>query len=464
MKTIVLAFSGGLDTSFCAVYLREQTRADIVTVCVDTGGFTAEGLAAVEARARALGVKDHRTVDARADVWTRFVSYLIKGNVLRGGVYPVSVGCERTAQAEAVVAVARELGADAVAHGSTGAGNDQVRFDVAIGAKAPGLAILTPIRDLNWSRVQEAEWLAERGISVPAGTVSYSLNEGLFGTTIGGKETHDPWKLPPDAAYTMTVPATQAAAEPEELVIGFEHGVPVTLDGRALDGVSLVTELNRRARPHGVGRGVHVGDTILGLKGRIAFEAPAPLIMIRAHRELAKLVQTRWQAYWAEQAGTFYGMLLHEGLFYDPAMRDLEALLDSANERVGGEVRVRLYRGNHDVVGVRSPHSLLNPAIAVYGEGASAWTGEQAAGFARIHGLPSMLAARRDELAPATNAPATNAPATSAPATSAPATNAAATNAAAIGSPGADAQDGTESKDSKSPAGPRAARKESSGT
>jgi len=399
MKTIVLAFSGGLDTSFCAAWLRERHGADIVSVTVDTGGFTQEALAAVEARARALGVREHRTVDARADVWRRFVSYLIKGNVLRGGVYPVSVGCERTAQAEAVVRVALELSADAVAHGSTGAGNDQVRFDVAIGALAPGLSILAPIRELGWSRQQETDWLRERGVKVPEKTVAYSLNEGLFGTTIGGKETHDPWTLPPDAAHTMTVAPTEARAEPEELVIAFERGLPVGLDGRRLDGVVLVEELNRRCRPHGVGRGIHIGDTILGHKGRIAFEAPAPLVLIRAHRELQKLVCTKWQQHWCDQAGSFYGMLLHEGLYHDPAMRDLEALLDSANARVTGEARVRLYRGNHDVVGVRSPHSLLDPAVAVYGEGASAWTGEQAAGFSRIHGLSVLLAARRDALA-----------------------------------------------------------------
>ncbi len=398
MKTIVLAFSGGLDTTFCAAWLRERHGAEIVSVTVDTGGFTPEALAAIEARARALGVREHRTVDARADVWRRFVAYLIRGNVLRGGVYPVSVGCERTAQAEAVVRVALELGADAVAHGSTGAGNDQVRFDVAIGALAPGLAILAPIRELGWSRQQETDWLRQRGVPVPEKTVAYSLNEGLFGTTIGGRETHDPWTLPPEAAYTMTVPATQAREQPEELVIAFDRGLPVALDGRALSGVALIEELNRRCRPHGVGRGLHIGDTILGHKGRIAFEAPAPLVLIRAHRELQKLVCTKWQQHGCDQAGATWGMLLHEGLYRDPAMRDLEALLDSVNARVSGEARVRLYRGSHEVVGVRSPHSLLDPAVAVYGEGASGWTGEQAAGFSRLHGLSVLLAARRDAL------------------------------------------------------------------
>ena len=399
MNTAVLAFSGGLDTSFCAVWLREQGARRVVTVCVDTGGFSADELARIEARARALGVDEHRTVDARQVVWDRFVSYLIKGNVLRGGVYPLSVGCERTAQAEAVVDVAREVGADTIAHGSTGAGNDQVRFDVAIAARAPELAIVTPIRELNWSREQETAWLAERGFDVPTMTTAYSLNEGLFGTTIGGRETHDPWKVPPESAYTMTAAVADAPDAAEELVIGFEAGLPVSLDGEATDGVALVAALNARAGAHGVGRGLHLGDTILGLKGRIAFEAPAPLVLIAAHRELQKLVTTKWQAHWIEQAGGFYGMLLHEGLYHDPAMRDLEALLDSANARVSGDVRVRLHKGRHDVVGLRSPHSLMNPEVAVYGEGATAWTGAQAAGFARIHGMPSLLAARRDALA-----------------------------------------------------------------
>ena len=414
MKRIVLAFSGGLDTSFCAAWLRERTGAEIVTVTVDTGGFTPEALAAVEARAHELGVARHVTVDARAEVWERYVTWLVRGNVLRGGVYPLSVGCERTAQAEAVVRVAREVGADAVAHGSTGAGNDQVRFDVAIGALAPELAILAPIRDLNWSRAQESDWLREHGVPVPDRVVGYSLNEGLFGTTIGGRETHDPWKVPAEEAWTMTVAPEAARAEPEELVLSFEAGIPVALDGRRMDGVALVGALNARCRPHGVGRGIHVGDTILGHKGRIAFEAPAPLVMIRAHRELQKLVLTRWQGHWLEQAGGFYGMLLHEGLYHDPVMRDLEALLASANARVTGDVRVRLYRGNHDVVGTRSPHSLMDPAVAVYGEGASAWTGEQAAGFSRIHGLPALLAARRDQLA-ASRAPGSPVPGPSVP-------------------------------------------------
>jgi argininosuccinate synthase len=396
MRKVVLAFSGGLDTSFCAVWLRETTGAEVVTVCVDTGGFADEELEAVAARAKSLGIEDHRTADGKRAVYDRFVSYLIKGNSLRGGVYPMSVGAERVVQAEEVVKVANEVGATGIAHGSTGAGNDQVRFDVAIRALDPKLEILTPIRELNWSREQESQWLADRGHHLPKKTVAYSVNVGLFGTTIGGRETHDTWAMPPESVYSMTVAPTDAAAEPEEIVVAFENGLPVAVDGHRLDGVSLVRALNQRGGRHGVGRGVHVGDTILGLKGRLAFEAPGPLILVRAHRELEKLVQTKWQAFWRETIGSFYGSHLHEGLYYDPVMRDFEAFLDSVNRHVTGEVRMRLYRGGYDVVGTRSPDSLFAREVATYGEGARAWTGAEAAGFSKIYGIPSMLAALRD--------------------------------------------------------------------
>ncbi len=397
MPRIVLAFSGGLDTTFCVLWLRETLGADVVTVTVDTGGFGDDELASIEARARELGVEEHRTVDARGEVFDRFVAYLIQGDALRGGTYPVSVGAERTAQAEALVRVAEDVGADAVAHGSTRAGNDQIRFDVAVRTLAPHLAIHAPIRDLNWSRAQESAWLSERGIEIPAKTVRYSINEGLFGTTIGGGETHDPWTTPPDEAYRMTVDPEKATAEAEEVRIGFEAGRPVSIDGEELGGVEIVQTLNARARPHGVGRGLHIGDTILGLKGRLAFEAPGPLLLVKAHRELSKLVQTRWQGWWKDVLGSTYGNFLHEGLYFDPVMRDLEAFLASANARVTGEARVRLYRGDARVVGVRSPFSMLDSGVAVYGEAAEAWTGEEAAGFARLYGLGSMLARRAAE-------------------------------------------------------------------
>ena len=399
MSKIALAFSGGLDTSFLAIWLREQTGAEVVTVTVDTGGFSDAELDQIAGRARELGIADHRVVDARDEVYDRYVSYLIKGNCLRGGTYPVSVGAERTAQAEAVVRVAHEVGASAVAHGSTRAGNDQIRFDVAIRALAPELEIHAPIRDLGWSREQESAWLAERGIAIDAKTVDYSINAGLFGTTIGGKETHDSWQVPPESVYTQTAAREDTPAEAQEVVIGFERGLPVSLDGEAMGGVAIVRALNEIAGRHGVGRGMHLGDTILGVKGRLAFEAPGPLVVIQAHRELEKLVQTRWQGFWRETLGSFYGNLLHEGLYFDPVMRDLECFLDSVNERVGGEVKVRLHQGLAVVTGTRSPHSLMDPDVAVYGEGAAGWTGEQAEGFARLYGLAAALGHRAAERA-----------------------------------------------------------------
>ena len=397
---LVLAFSGGLDTSFCAVWLRETLGADVATVCVDTGGFAPGEIEAVAARAKQLGIADHRTIDGKQQVYDRFVSYLIKGNCLRGGVYPMSVGAERVVQAEEVVRAARDIGAHAIAHGSTGAGNDQVRFDVAIRALDPTIEIHAPVRTLNWSRAKESEYLKERGYDVAAKTVKYSVIVGLFGTTIGGGETHDTWAVPPDSVYSMTASPSEAEAEAEEIVISFAHGLPTAIDGKKMDGVTLVRALNGRAGRHGIGRGVHVGDTILGLKGRLAFEAPAPLVLIRAHRELEKLVQTKWQGFWRDTLGNFYGGLLHEGLYYDPVMRDLEAFLDHVNERVTGDVRVKMWRGNYDVVGTRSPHSLFENEVATYGEGAKSWSGDDAAGFSKIYGIPSMLAALRDRRPP----------------------------------------------------------------
>lgn len=416
MTRTVLAFSGGLDTSFCVAWLTRERGHEVVSVCVDTGGFDAPGLAAIEQRALSLGAVEHHTVDAKQDVWDRFVTWLVMGDVLRGGVYPVSVAAERTAQAEAVARLARQVGASTVAHGSTGAGNDQVRFDAALAATAPELQVLAPIRELALDRQAECDYLASVGVDVDEATVSYSLNEGLFGTTIGGKETHDPWALPPESAYTMTVAPGDAVDEAEELVLGFEAGRAVSLDGVSLSGPDLVAALNARARPHGVGRGVHVGDTILGVKGRIAFEAPAALLLVQAHRELAKLVLTRWQSHWLRQAGDFYGMLLHEAGYHDPAMRDVEALLASANARVTGEVRLSLYKGAAHTVGARSPHALLDAEAAVYGETAGLWTGEQAAGFSRLHALQATLAARRDARVPLTHGGASPSPAPVTPA------------------------------------------------
>ncbi|MDT0631109.1 argininosuccinate synthase [Rubrivirga sp. S365] len=407
---IALAFSGGLDTSFCVPYLKEETGRDVWTVTVDTGGFSADELEEVEARSKTLGAAGHTTVDARADLWERALSYLVKGNVLRGGVYPLCVGPERVVQAQALVGAAREIGATAVAHGSTGAGNDQVRFDTALrllagqtasgrgGAASDGtggaeIEVMAPIRTLGLTREASAAYLAERGVHVDPATTDYSVNRGLWGTTIGGKETHRTDGVLPESAWPDTASPDAAPPAGREVAVQFERGVPVALDGEAMAPVALVEALGRIGAEHGVGRGVHVGDTILGIKGRVAFEAPAALVLIDAHRELEKVVLTKLQLVQKAALGDLYGALMHEGLYFDPVMRDLEAFLDSSQRRVSGVATVALRQGAHRVRGVSSPHSLFDTGVATYGEETALWDGRDAEGFTRIYGLQSLLAA-----------------------------------------------------------------------
>lgn len=393
--SLVLAFSGGLDTSFCVPYLREQTGLDVHTVTVNTGGFSADELAAVEARARALGAASHTTVDGRADLFERVLQYLVKGNVLRGGVYPLCVGPERVVQAEALAREAQRRGATVLAHGSTGAGNDQVRFDNALRLLAgDGVEVLAPIRALGLSREDAAAYLRERGVEVSAATTAYSVNRGLWGTTIGGAETHATDGVLPEHAWPDTVAADRAPDEPLTVTLTFDAGRPVALDGEALQPVALVERLAAQGAAHGVGRGVHVGDTILGIKGRVAFEAPAALALVAAHRELEKLVLTRAQLTHKTVLADVYGALVHEGQFYDPVCRDIEAFLDSSQVRVTGDVTVRFFKGALAVLGATSPWSLFDAGVARYGESNALWDGRDAAGFARIHGVQAGLAAR----------------------------------------------------------------------
>ncbi len=391
---IVLAFSGGLDTSFCVPYLRETTGQDVVTVTVNTGGFDAAQLAEIAARSYEIGATRHVAVDARADLWRESLQYLVKGNVRRGDVYPLCVGPERVTQARVAVEVAHEVGATALAHGSTGAGNDQVRFDVAVRLLADNLDVLTPIRSLALTREATAVYLRERGIAVSEKTTAYSINRGLWGTTIGGRETHATDLALPDDAYPDTTAPADAPDAAQTLTLVFEKGVPVSLDGEALDPVALVEALNRIGAAHGVGRGMHVGDTILGIKGRVGFEAPAAAILLDAHRELEKLVLTRWQRYQKDHLGDFYGMLLHEGQSFDPVMRDIEALFDSSQAVVSGTVTVRLFKGGVFVVGAASPHSMFATGVATYGEENRLWDGRDAEGFTRVYGVHALLAHR----------------------------------------------------------------------
>ncbi len=386
---LALAFSGGLDTSYCVPRLAEDGWA-VHTVYVDTGGSTEEERAAIRRQAERIGAVRHHEVDARDQVYDRFVRFLIQGNVLRGEVYPLSVAAERTQQALSVVEVARRIGARAVAHGSTGAGNDQVRFVVALRVLAPELEIVTPIRDAGIRREQAIAYLERLGLPVPAKAGDYSINRGLWGTTWGGGWTHDTWAGPP--AELLDPPADAPASR--EIVLGWQRGLPSSLDGEPLTGAELVRRLGDLAESYGLGRNIHVGETALGIKGRIGFEAGAALLLISSHRELEKLVLTRWQVFWKDQLARFYGERLHEGQYFDPALRDIEALITSSQGRVTGDTRVRLAAGRFQVVGTRSPHSMMDTSIATYGEENRLWTGDEARAFARVAAVPSLLAAR----------------------------------------------------------------------
>lgn len=387
--TVALAFSGGLDTSYCVPRLIERGYS-VETVFVNTGGTSLEACEAIRAQALAVGAVAHHEVDARALVFDRFVRVLIQANVLRGEVYPLSVAAERTQQAISVIEVARSIGAVAVAHGSTGAGNDQIRFDIALRVMAPELAIVTPIREEALARDQAIAYLEARGLPVPARSGSYSVNRGLWGTTWGGGWTHDSWAPPP--VELLDPPAD--APSPADHLITWQQGVPVALDGMPLPGHALVDALSARCAEFGIGHGIHVGETALGIKGRIGFEAGAALVLIAAHRELEKLVLTKWQLFWKDQLGRFYGDRLHEGHYFDPALRDIEAMVSSSQQRVSGETRVRLAPGRFLVTGARSPWSMLDRAVATYGEENLLWTGDEAKAFARVGAIPEVLVMR----------------------------------------------------------------------
>ena len=389
---IVLAFSGGLDTSFCVPYLQETYDAAVHTVTVDTGGLTDADRAAVAARAAHLGADEHHLIDGRTPLYDDHLSYLIKGNVLRGGVYPLCVGPERIVQARAVADVAQAVGASTIAHGSTGAGNDQVRFDVALQLADETLDVIAPIRSLGLSREESTAFLEERGVEVPDDTTDYSINHGLWGTTIGGKETLTAEKPLPEDAYPDTVAPADAPDTPQTLTVTFDEGLPVTIDGESLSGVALVEALNETGGAHGVGRDIHVGDTILGIKGRIGFEAPAAQILITAHRELEKVVLSKQQQVQKQKLGDLYGRLLHEGQYFDPVMRDIEAFLDHSQDVVSGTVTVKLFKGRAQVQGVDSPHSMFDADTATYGEENALWDGRDAEGYTTLAAVPSLLA------------------------------------------------------------------------
>ncbi|HCM83589.1 MAG TPA: argininosuccinate synthase [Alphaproteobacteria bacterium] len=384
-KRCILAFSGGLDTSFCALWLADQGY-EVITVTVDTGTFEKGEAEKVAARARELGAAKHITFDGRQKFFDTVLVNLIRGNVLRGGVYPLCVGAERVVQAIEIAKIAGVENVTAIAHGSTGAGNDQLRFDVAVRVLAPGVELITPIRAGNIQRADSTKYLTERGHTVPNKTTSYSINRGMWGITIGGVETHDSWLPLPDDAYVFTRNLNDTPDAPEEITIGFETGIPVSLNGKKMNGVELVETIGELGAKHGIGRGMHVGTTVMNIKGRVAFEAPAPAILIPAHRELEKLVLTKLQSQLNAQMGETYGTHLHEGRFLDPAMRDIEKFLETNQQNVTGEVRVRLHKATAFVLGARSEFSLLGRG-GTYGESSGQYSGADAAGYCKVAGL-----------------------------------------------------------------------------
>lgn len=390
-ETCVLAYSGGLDTSFCIPFLKEEYGYDVITVMVDTGGFSERDKQEARDRANKLGVKQHVLLDGRKQVFDRYARFLIFGNVLRGGVYPLCVAAERVVQAQMVAELAVEEEADAIAHGSTGAGNDQVRFDVAFGVLAPGMKQLAPVREHGLTRQQETEYLAKHGLEIPAKTTSYSINAGMWGVTIGGDETHDSAAEVPDDVFEMAVPSNPDAA-PRKLSIKFNRGLPTNIDGEMCTPVNLVEKLNEIAATYALGRGIHIGDTIVGIKGRIAFQAGAALMLIHAHRELEKLTLTKWQRFWKDHVADFYGNMIHEGQPFDPALRDIEAMLERSQQSVNGEVTLSIKHGAYYVTGVSSPNSMMESASGKYGEEFTLWDGRDAAGFSKILSIPSKLA------------------------------------------------------------------------
>ncbi len=398
MKPIVLAFSGGLDTSWCIPYLASTTGRPVVTVTVDTGGFDAAAKAELAGRAAALGAVEHRLLDARQDYFERVLRFLVFGNVRRGGTYPLSVGAERGIQARGVARAARELESATVAHGSTAAGNDQVRFEVALRTLAPGLEILAPVRDALVTRPEQVAFLEARGLPVPAHGAAYSVNRGLWGTTIGGSETKSSAQPLPEAAWVATRGAFDPPRPPTRHRLTFEQGIPVAFDGVKLDPVALIECVERAAAPFGIGRGIHLGETILGIKGRVAFEAPAAEVLLTAHRELEKLVLTGRQLRVKEGVAAQYGDLVHEGQHLEPVCRDLEAFLASSQGRVTGDVHLLLRPGALFVEGVESRFSLLAAARGAYGEAAGEWSAADARGFSRLAALPGELHARAGEV------------------------------------------------------------------
>ena len=380
-KKLVLAFSGGLDTSFCVKYLKEEKGYEVYTAIANTGGFSAEELKKIEDRAYRLGAKKHVTLDVTNEYYEKCVRYMVFGNVLRNNTYPISVSSERIFQAIATINCAKEIGAGYIAHGSTGAGNDQVRFDLAFQVLAPEIEIITPIRDLMLSRQQEIDYLRKHGVEEDYTKMAYSINQGLWGTSVGGKETLTSSKGLPEEAY----PSQLEATDEKTVELGFVKGELKTIDGKSYkNGLEIIQALEEIASKYAIGRDIHVGDTIIGIKGRVGFEAAAPLLIIKAHHLLEKHTLTKWQTYWKEQLGNWYGMFLHEALYLEPVMRNIETFLEATQENVTGKVFVKLKPYRFELQGIESEHDLMNSGFGEYGETVKAWTADDVKGFTKI--------------------------------------------------------------------------------
>jgi argininosuccinate synthase len=382
-KKVVLGFSGGLDTTFCAKHLGEEMGYEVHSIIVNTGGFTDDELKKIETHAYKLGVKTHTAVDAVKGYYDRIIKYLIYGNCLKNNTYPLSVSAERLSQALHIAEHAKELNADAIAHGSTGAGNDQVRFDMIFHIMIPGVEIITPVRDLKLSREEEIAYLKGKNVEMNFEKSMYSINKGLWGTSVGGKETLSSKGLLPEEAWPTQVTESGVGS----LELGFVKGELKKVNGKEFGHPSeAIQEVQKIAGPYGIGRDIHVGDTIIGIKGRVGFEAAAPMIILKAHHALEKHVLTKWQLQWKDQLAQFYGNWMHEGQILDPVMRDIEAYLENSQQNVTGDVFIQMMPYRFQIIGIESKYDLMNSKFGKYGEMNTGFTGEDVRGFSKIFG------------------------------------------------------------------------------
>ena len=387
MEKVVVAYSGGLDTSYCVKYLQNELNLEVHSVLVNTGGFSAEELKMVEAKAYEMGVKSHTNCNILETYYQKAIKYMVFGNVLKNNTYPLSVSAERVFQAIEVVEYAKKIDAKYIAHGSTGAGNDQVRFDMIFQTLAPNIEIITPIRDLKLSRQEEIEYLKKHGVDFPWSKAKYSINKGIWGTSVGGVETLTSHQGLPESAY----PSQLQKTEPTDIKLHFKKGELVGVNNEIDSSINTILKLEAIASKYAIGRDIHVGDTIVGIKGRVGFEAAAAVVTIKAHHLLEKHVLSKWQQNLKEQLGSWYGMLLHDGQYFEPAMRNIEAFLEDSQKTVTGEVFVTLKPYHFSLNGIESDHDLMKSKFGEYGETNKAWSAEDAKGFIKILGTPNKI-------------------------------------------------------------------------